>query len=330
MSSMKSGASCEAAGRADDSAPLRLLHEAGAHVARVDASLRADQALHQLLLGHLQAEEQDRPLELDGTVGGDVERECRLARRRPPRDDHEVRPLKPRGQLVQIREPRGQPGDVLLAVVQHLDVLDGVVEDLADGERASLEPPLGDAEQHLLGAVEERLHVVRLLVALLDDLAGDADQLPEERLLAHDAGVRRELGGDRAFLLEHRQEGVAPDLLEDALAPERLRHRDGVGRLAALEQTDHRPEDLPVGFLVELLRDEELDGPREQGRLQQDRAQHCPLGLEALRRDLAGELDRSGHGARARGRATRPRPRPSVPPSRRRGGGPAPCTRRLP
>ena len=89
-------------------------------------------------------------------------------------------------------------------------------------------------------------------------------------------------------------------LLEHALAPEGLRHRDGVGRLPALEQMDHRPEDLPVRLLVELLGDQELDGPREQARLEQDGAEHRPLRLEALRRDLAGELDRGGHAGRRR------------------------------
>ena len=74
-------------------------------------------------------------------------------------------------------------------------MVDRLGQDLADGERAPLEPPLRDAEEHLLGRVQERLDVVGLLVPLLHDLAGDPDHLAEERLLADDPGVRRELGG---------------------------------------------------------------------------------------------------------------------------------------
>ena len=237
----------------------------------------------------------------------------------------------PDGQPVQLPEPRGQAGDVFLAVVEHLHVLDRLGQDLADGERAPLEASLRDAEQHLLGPVQQRLDVVRLLVPLFHDLARDADHVSQERLLADDAGVRLELGRDRALFLEGREDGMAPDFLEDAVPAQRLGHHDGVGRVAALEEADHRLEDLPVGFLVELLGHEELDRPRQQGGLQQDRAEHRPLRLQALRRDLTGELDRLGHGrAAARGRATRASPRPSAPPSRPRGAGPAPCSHRAP
>ena len=179
VSSMNSGRLGEAAGRVDDAAPLGRLKEARSDLLRVDAGLGADEPLHQLLLGHLQAEDQRRPAQLHGGVRGEVEREGRLPRGRAPRDDHEVGALEPRGAPVELREPRGQAGDVLLAVVERLDVLDRLGQDLADGERAPLEAALRDAEEHLLGPVQERLDVVRLLVALLHDLAGDADHARE-------------------------------------------------------------------------------------------------------------------------------------------------------
>ena len=92
----------ESAGGVDDAAPFGRLEEARSDLLRVDARLRADEALHQLLLGHLEAEDQRGSAQLDGGVRGDIEREGRLARGRAPRDDHEVRALQPRGALVEL------------------------------------------------------------------------------------------------------------------------------------------------------------------------------------------------------------------------------------
>jgi len=96
----------------------------------------------------------------------------RLPHARPPGDDDEVLWLKARGLQVQLLEAGGDAGDVLLALVQALDVLERVLEDLADGERAALQPALGKAEDALLGIVHERLDIL-LGVEGLSDLGLD-------------------------------------------------------------------------------------------------------------------------------------------------------------
>src|SRR5439155_9532709 len=106
--------------------------------------------LDDLLRGHLEAQDQDPAAQVDAHVLGDVEREGRLSHARPARDDDEVRGLEPGGLEVELREPGRDAGDVLLALVEALDVLEGVLEDLADRKRAALESPLGQAEDPTL------------------------------------------------------------------------------------------------------------------------------------------------------------------------------------
>ena len=61
---------------------------------------------------------------------------------------------------VELAEPGGEPGDVLLALVEPLDVLEGVLEDGPHREGRALHAPLGDLEDQPLGVVEQLVHVV--------------------------------------------------------------------------------------------------------------------------------------------------------------------------
>ena len=65
---------------------------------------------------------------------------------------------------------------------------------------------------------------------------------------------------------------------------ERLRHGDEVHRLAPLEQLQHRAEDAPVGLPVEVLRAQEFRDLDDRLAVDQDRAEHRLLGLEAMGR----------------------------------------------
>ena len=213
-----------------------------------------------------------------------VERLC-LPHAGAARDDDEVGGLKARGELVEPPEPGGEPGDVFLAVVQPLDVLEGVLEDRADGDRAPLQAPLRDLKDEPLGLVEEGIDVVALLVALADDLGRGADQVPEQSLLADDVGVGDDVGGRGRLLDERGEGGGAADLLERVAAPELLGEGQEIDRLGALEERHHRREDLAMAFLVEVRGAEDFDRAGQTLSLQQEGAQHRSLGFEAVRRD---------------------------------------------
>ena len=65
---------------------------------------------------------------------------------------------------------------------------------------------------------------------------------------------------------------------------ERLRDGDDVDRLAALEQLEDRGVDPAVRLAVEVGRPQELGDLDDRVAVDEDRAEHGLLGLEALRR----------------------------------------------
>src|SRR6185295_17785975 len=214
----------------------------------------------------------------------------------PARDDDEIAGLKARGHAVEIVEAGGEPGDVLLAVVQLLDVLEGVLQDRPHRKGRALHTPLGDLEDQPLRVVEQLVHVVAGFVALPDDLGGDADQIAQEGLLPHDAPVGEQVGRGRGLLDQAREGGRAAHLLQGRAPFQLLRHGEQIHRLVALEEREGGVEDLAVPFLVEVGGLEELDRLGQALALQEDRPQHGPLGLQAVGRDLGGEqVGEGGH-----------------------------------
>ena len=148
----------------------------------------------------------------------DVQREGRFAHTRASGDDDEVRGLEARGLEVELLEAGRDAGDVLLALVEALDVLEGVPEDLADRQGAAFEAALGQAEDLSLGVVHDGLHVFLGLERLRDDLARGLDQLAQHRHVPDDRRVRAEVRGDRPLLDQEGQRGGAADELK-LLAP---------------------------------------------------------------------------------------------------------------
>ena len=91
---------------------------------------------------------------------------------------------------------------------------------------------------------------------------------------------------------------------------------DDVDRLAALEQLEHRLEDLAVRLAVEVRGPQELGDLDDRVAVDEDRAEHRLLGLEALGRQAIdhGHLEDGGglchlecHGRRACPIGTYPR-----------------------
>jgi len=207
----------EPAGGRGEPVPVRRAQKTRAHGLRVHLGFGAEHALHELLRGHLETEHEHLAAQRYTHVLRDVEREGRLAHAGPARDDDEVGGLEPRRLQVELLEAGGDAGDVLLALVEALDVLERVLEDLAHGQRAALEAPLGEAEDLALRVVDERLHVLLGVEGLGDDGGRRLDELAQHGHVAHDLRVRAEVGGDR------RQAAVTPGPTRSA-QPE-LAHR---------------------------------------------------------------------------------------------------------
>ena len=215
-----------------------------------------------------------------------------LAHARPPGDDDKVRRLESRRLEVELLEPGRDASDVLLPLVQPLDVLEGVLEDLADGERAPLEAPLGEAEDAALGVVHERLDVLLRVEGLRDDLGRGVDELAQDGHVPHDLRVGMQVGRDRRLLDQERQRRRPAHELELIAPAELLLERQHVDRLAPVEEAEHDVVHRPVGLGVEIGGPQDLDDARERlAPFQQHGAEHRALGVQVVRRDLRRDFD---------------------------------------
>src|SRR5687768_8910448 len=258
--------------------------ESGTHGLRVDLRLGAQHALDELLRRHLEAQHEHGAAERDAHVLGDVEREGRLSHAWASGDDDEIRRLEARRLEIELLEAGGDAGDVLLPLVEPLDVLERVLEDFADGQRAALQPPLGETEDTLLGVVDERLHLVLGVEGLRDDLRRRLDELAEDRHVAHDRRVGAEVGGDRRLFHEEGDGGRTADELDLVGAAQLLAERERVDGRAAIEQREHRLVERAMRLRVEVRGAEHLDHARQRlAAFEQDGAERGALGIEVVR-----------------------------------------------
>jgi hypothetical protein len=108
---------------------------------------------------------------------------------------------------------------------------------------------MADLYKRLGGHANDVLDVSLLVGAGLH-VAGDVDHLAQERLVAHEAGVVRHVGGGDGGREEIGEVGAAADLLQMAAAVQDVGQGDQVDGLAAFEQGEHRIVDQVVGLVV--------------------------------------------------------------------------------
>src|SRR6059036_319328 len=163
---------------------------------------------------HLETEDKNLISERDSDRLGDVEGKGRFPGRRAPRDDYKVRGLEPRGHQIKLLEARRHAGDVLLPLVEALDVLEGVLQDLADRQCAAFETSFGEAKDLPLGVVHQGLNVFLGFERLRNNLARSLDQLAEYSHVPNDRRIRTQVRGDRPLFDEKGQRCRSADDLE--------------------------------------------------------------------------------------------------------------------
>ena len=195
---------------------------------------------------------------------------------------------RPGRHLVEIGEAGRHAGDQLLARVQLLDRVEAALREVAQRDEAVAHLVVGDREDRVLGLIEDEVGLVLAVVGGREDLVGREDQVPERRLLLDDPRVVLDVGRARHAVDERGDVGRAADLVELARPPELLLQRDEIDRVVALRQLDHLVEDAPVRVAEEIVGVDDLGGEVERVVVQQDRAEHRPLGLEIVRQRAFG------------------------------------------
>ena len=286
VSSMKDLRVVQDAGRPGQAGPVRVLEMAGTHPAEIDPGDGGQKAHHQLLLAHLQGEDHRGNLFLVVGIGagilGDVQGQGGLAHGGAGGDDDQVARLETGGHVVQIHIAGGDAGDMLLAVVQGFEDVEGFLEDRLHRHVLGAQLVLGDLVDLLLGHVQQLVDIGLLVVAPGDDLGGHADQPAVDGLFLHDLAVVGDVGRRGDIVHQGGQVGRPAHLIQFTLLSEHVGHGDQVARFALVREAHHGLEDLAVAFPVEVVRRQNLQHPVDGVVVDQDAAQDGHLGFQAL------------------------------------------------
>ncbi len=115
---------------------------------------------------------------------------------------------------IEVEEARGDAAQLAAVGVEVVEPVVGRVEEVLELGEAGRDAAVRDLEQLRLGAVDRLLDLGRVLVADAGDLAGGADQVPEDRLALDDPRVLDGVDGGGRLVREGREVAPAADLLE--------------------------------------------------------------------------------------------------------------------
>jgi hypothetical protein len=214
----------------------------------------------------------------------DVEHERGFSHRRARRDDHEVGRLEARRQLVEIVESTGHAGDGLAAALERLDPLHRRPHELLDAGEAAGALLLTDLEDPLLGLIEQLRRLRPSLERLGDDLRRDLDEVPEQRLLTHDARVKLHVGRRRNRVDQERDVFLATAGGELAAPFELIRERQRIGNGSSLRDRDERAENPPMPLRVEHRVIDVLGRAHDGVAVHEHGGEHGLLGVFRIRR----------------------------------------------
>ena len=258
----------------------------------VDQAFRAEQPLHELVLGHFQGEHRDRRVVLDGGVLDDVQRERRFAHGWARGEDDEIRPLEARGVAIEIDEAAGDSGQRTRPRLELLDALHRRPDELLDADELFGAAELRHLEDAVLGVVEHFPGGAVAFVDVLDDAGRRFDETAHHRLVAHDLGVIVDVCGRRHDVDQGGDVLHAAGPVEIAAALQLALQRDGIDHVAALGEREHRPIQQAMALLVEHRVVQDFGRLERRILVQHHRAQNRLLRFVAPRSLAAGVLTR--------------------------------------
>ena len=267
--------------------PVLGAQRTGTEGLTVDTSLRREDTVGQLLLGHFQTEDGHRHLLLHGHAGGDVQRKTGLAHTGAGGENDEVAAAKAGEDGVQQPEAGGDA--LVLVGIRAADLLQIGQRFHHAGRKGRQGAGIAagaDLIDALLGVFQQKVGV-RLVPGVLQNVLGYPHQLAHQIFFLHDLGISLYVGdtGHR-----FRQTGQVDLGLvcagEHTIGHHCIQQSDKIDGLVVGEQAQHLGPDLGVLPGVEHFRLEDLHKIGQGVGLEQHRAQHALLCLH-----IVGQID---------------------------------------
>ena len=256
---------------------------ARAEFVRIDLRHRCNQALQERLLGHFQAENRHRLTAADGDVLREIQRQRRFALRRPCGKDNQLRGLQTGKQLVQFSVARRNAGDALPFPEDSFQPLEIVLDDVFNRNETCLHAVFRQSENRRFRVIQDGVCAVFTLESILLDVVSGVNQVAQHRFLFDDARVVLNVR-DLGHAIGQRRQIRRPSRgFQVAPAVQFFGQRDQIDGLLAFPQRDHLRKNPPVLVQEEVLRAKILDCGVQRMVVQQNRAQHGPLGIQVIR-----------------------------------------------
>ena len=146
-----------------------------------------------------------------------------------------------------------QTAQALGAVSCPLNLLDGLLHGILDGDNVALQRVLADFKQFALSLLHQVIHVNGLVKGQLLHLAAVADEFAGQVLLGHDAGMELHIGGTGHKARQLTDADGAAYLIEHLVGAQLVGHGQHVDGFAVGGQRLDGLVDLLVGGVVESL-----------------------------------------------------------------------------
>jgi hypothetical protein len=235
---------------------------------------------------HFHREHRDREAFVQGHVLGDVDRERRLAHRRPRGQHHEITRLQAGSHTIEVHEAGRHPRDVVGVVGHLLHAIEQVDHELVHSLEALLHAGafLPDVEDLLLGFVQDLVDRLALRVeGGGGDLVAGSHQFAQDGALTHDLGVASDVGCAGHVLRQRVEVGQAAGFLGLAQVLQVLEHRDHVSGLAAVDQGGDGRIRQAVLVAVEIRIRDQVGHAVPGTVVQQEAAEHAGLRFDGMR-----------------------------------------------
>lgn len=142
----------------------------------VDFGGDGEEAFGQFEVGLFETEEQYAFAGLAGHGFCDVTDEGCFAHGGASSEDDEFCGLEPGGLFIEVSEAGGDSGDVSGFAKSFIDAIEGIHEDIADGDAGGAALFLDNTEDSPFGTLQQRFHVVGGIVAVGEDFGAGVDQ----------------------------------------------------------------------------------------------------------------------------------------------------------
>ena len=174
--------------------PVLISQETRSKLFGIDLRLETEQPHTKLQFRHFQRKNDDRLARFLCGMVADVQGKGRLAHTGPARNDDQIRGLKARRQIVEVRVARGNTGQISILLRNAFKFPETPLDDVFHGAEAFANLVFRNIKDGLLRHIEEFVRLVPVLKAGFGYHGTLVDQSPAHGQIAHDLRVIEDTG----------------------------------------------------------------------------------------------------------------------------------------